>query len=52
MVMLQLSRNISFRDIYSLLLLQLNCHTDPLRTPLNWRTRLQVAIDVVAALVI
>jgi hypothetical protein len=51
MVMLQLSKNISFRDIYSLLL-QLNCHTDPLRTPLNWRTRLQVAIDVVAALVI
>uniref|UniRef100_A0A453BMB4 Protein kinase domain-containing protein n=1 Tax=Aegilops tauschii subsp. strangulata TaxID=200361 RepID=A0A453BMB4_AEGTS len=24
--------------------------TDPLRTPLNWRTRLQVAIDVAAAL--
>lgn len=24
---------------------------DPLRTPLNWRTRLQIAIGVVAALV-
>ncbi|KAF7008518.1 hypothetical protein CFC21_023261 [Triticum aestivum] len=26
------------------------CLHDPLRTPLNWRTRLQVAIDVAAAL--
>lgn len=25
--------------------------TDPLRTPLNWRTRLQIAVGVVAALV-
>ncbi|KAM0826383.1 hypothetical protein ACQ4PT_068922 [Festuca glaucescens] len=28
----------------------MECLHDPLRTPLNWRTRLQVAVDVAAAL--
>lgn len=32
--------------------MMVNFLADPLRTPLNWRTRLQVAIDVAAALVL
>lgn len=43
--------HINLSSFVSCKLILKNFWADPLRTPLNWRTRLQVAIDVAAALV-